>query len=94
MHDFNFHEGGIIIDSDHYSPDGFLKDRLGKEFGEFKYAVKYYLSDTYKSDSPEIWQKWWTNQMVGSDDGEDDGPWNSPQKVPVPFKKCRQYVRK
>jgi hypothetical protein len=57
-----------------------LEKRLKREFGEFKYAVKYYLADMYKWDRPEIWQKWWTNQMVGNDEGDDgdDGPWNSP----------------
>ena len=43
------------------------------EFGESEYAVKYYLVDVYNLDSPDIWQKGWTNQIV---DG-DDGLWNS-----------------
>jgi hypothetical protein len=72
-----------------------LKRRLKREFGEFKYAVKYYLADANK-DIPEIWQKWWTNQMVGNydDDDSDDGPWNSPEKVPVPFKRCQNHLSK
>ena len=39
----NFHGGGIIIDSDRYLPNEYLKDLLEEEFGEFKYAVKYAL---------------------------------------------------
>jgi len=88
-HDFYFHEGGIIIESAHYSSHKDADKRLKREFGEFKYAVKHYLADVYKSDSPEIWQKWWTNQMARNDnDDDDDGPWNSPEREPVPFRKC------
>ena len=53
-----------------------------REFGQLKYV------DAYKSDSPEIWQKWWANRVVGNDD---DGPWNSPQKVPVSFERRRMH---
>jgi hypothetical protein len=53
--------------------------RLRKEFGgEFKYAVDFYRADACEANSPEIWQKWWTNQMVGNDD---DGPWSSRNSV-------------
>ena len=73
---FYFHEGGIIIESDkcsqHECP--VPEKRLRREFGEFRYAVNFYLAFEYESDSPEIWQKWWTNQMVGNND-DDDGPW-------------------
>jgi len=80
-HNFYFQEGGIVIESDDYHPQGYevAKKQLQREFGD-KYAVKYYLVDDYNSDSPEIWQKWWTNQIV---DG-DDGPWNSQPKPSVP----------
>ena len=89
MHDFNFHEGGIIIDHNCYKRNELLKNQLEEEFGEFKYAVKYYLADECQSDSPEIWQKWWTNQMVGNaSDDEDDGPWNSPQMAPGTVRGC------
>jgi hypothetical protein len=72
-----------------------LEKRVKREFGEFKNAVKYYLADWYVS-GPEILQKWWTNQMVGKydDDGGGDGPWNPPEKVPVPFKRCQNNLSK
>ena len=81
-HDFYFHEGAIVIECEDYQPHGYevAQKQLQREFGEFKCAVKYYLVDVYKSDSPEIWQKWWTNQIV---DG-DDGPWNSQPKPSIP----------
>ena len=89
MHDFDFHEGGIIIDHHCYVRNELLKNQLEEEFGEFKYAVKYYLANECQSDSPEIWQKWWTNQMVGNaSDDEDDGPWNSPQMAPGTVRGC------
>ena len=48
------------------------------EFGKFKYKVKFYFVDAYK-DCPEIWQKLWTNQMVGNDDV--DGEVNMPNYI-------------
>ena len=74
----------MIIENDfYYSRRADLVQWLKREFGELKDAVKYYLTDVYKADSPEIWQKWWTNSMVGDgDDGSDgSGPWNSPEMV-------------
>ena len=83
-HDFNFHKcpNGILIESDDHSADRHedAKTQLEREFGE----SKFHFVHVYKSDSPEIWQKWWGNQLVGNDDGpemDDDGPWNSPKRM-------------
>ena len=85
-HDFYFDEGGIIIETNYYSPHEYevARKRLIREFGEFEYEVNYYLADVYNSDSPKIWKKWWTNQMLSDDDG-DDGPWKSPRKLSVRY---------
>ena len=90
-HDFCFHEGRIIIESYDHSQATYeeVKKQLKSEFREFKYAVEFYLTDVCKSDSPEIWQKWWANRLVGNDDEfmmDDDGPWNSPKKLSVQVK--------
>jgi hypothetical protein len=65
-HDFCFHAGRIIIELDGTGKHTYLdvERRVKREFGEFKYEVEIYLARECKSDSPEIWQKWWTNQMV------------------------------
>lgn len=80
-HDFNFHKGHIIVESDNCSDVQyvFAEKCLKSEFVEFKYAVYFSLVDyDDDSDSPEIWQKWWTNQMLGNND---DGPWRSPNRA-------------
>ena len=71
----NFGKVRIIIESDDHSVDkyDYAETQLEREFGEFE----FYLVDVYKSDSPEIWQKWWANQLVGNG----DGPWNSQKKT-------------
>jgi len=76
-HHFCFDKGGLIIESRNCCPGHRYVDaeeQFKREFGEFKYAVKFCLVDVYESDTPEIiWQKWWTNQIIGNGDGE---PWN------------------
>ena len=76
-HDFNFHEGGIIIESDKCMKQ-IAKKRLKHEFGKFKHAIYFYFTDASvcKPDSPEIWLKWWRNQIRGNDD-DGSGPWRS-----------------
>ena len=76
-HHFYFHKGGIIIESlncceGHRRIDA--EEQLKREFGEFKYAVRYCLVGVYESDNPEFGQKcqWWTNQIIGNKDSE---PW-------------------
>jgi len=83
-HDFRFHEGGIFIESYEYSYEDIqiATTRLKRVFGEFKYRVKVYIVEVFnKFDSPEIWQKWWTNLMVGNVDDDDDGPWHFSNRV-------------
>ena len=66
---------------------------LQREFGESNYAGFFYLVDEYRSDSPEIWQKWWTNQIVGNDDGGGGGgPWNSPGRHAMRMAPGRQIA--
>ena len=80
-HNFYFHAGGtIFVESDDCSNHKYrvTEKRLIREFGEFKFEVDIYLTDEYESDNPKIWQKWWSNQMVGNDVDDDDGPWTSP----------------
>jgi hypothetical protein len=58
-----------------------LERLIEGEFGEFKYEMEVYIAKAYRADRPEIWQKWWTNRMVGNDD--DDEPWSYPRYGPI-----------